>query len=426
MLQGELLSDIIEAVSNTYGNEFLNRLTEKLCRVIGADYTFIGLFDKDNYKSRTVSLVAKGQVVENFDYSLEGTPCANVFENSICFYPSEVQKHFPDDQLLVDMKIDGYIGTPLINSKQEIMGLIVGLFERKIPNKDQILTLFQIFSGRIAAELERLDYERKLEVSNQELELQVKERTSKLEKTLRELSERQNQLIESEKLASLGLLSAGIAHEINNPLNFITGGYYGLLEVVQSSGISQDKIKLYLDAIKVGVERTTKIVKGLNQYTRSGDSLDETISVEEMLENCLVILSHSLRDKIIVKKDFAEGDLFIRGNSGKIHQVFLNIFTNAIQSMEKNGGELSIITKALDETISIHIEDTGTGIQKEHLSQIAIPFFTTKEPGKGVGLGLSIASKILKEHSGSLEVKSEWGLGTRITIHLPRWMGESM
>ncbi|EOQ88126.1 GHKL domain protein [Leptospira yanagawae serovar Saopaulo str. Sao Paulo = ATCC 700523] len=426
MLQGELLSDIIEAVSNTYGNEFLNRLTEKLSSVIGADSVFIALFDKSKYESKTVSLCLHGKIVNNIEYSLDGTPCANVLETTICYYPNQVQKLFPNDHLLAEMNIEGYIGSPLYNSKKENIGLIVGLYEKEITEKDQILTLFQIFSGRIAAELERLDYERKLEVSNQELELQVKERTSKLEQTLRELSERQNQLIESEKLASLGLLSAGIAHEINNPLNFITGGYYGLLEVVQSSGISQEKIKLYLDAIKVGVERTTKIVKGLNQYTRSGDSLDETISVEEMLENCLVILSHSLRDKIIVKKDFSEGDLFIRGNSGKIHQVFLNIFTNAIQSMEKNGGELSIITSTLDETISIHIEDTGTGIQKEHLSQIAIPFFTTKEPGKGVGLGLSIASKILKEHSGSLEVKSEWGLGTRITIHLPRWMGESM
>lgn len=420
MLTGDLLSEIIEAVSNTYGNEFLNRLTEKLCTVIGADYTFIGLFDKENYKSRTVSLVAKGQLVENFDYSLEGTPCANVFENTICFYPTEVQKHFPDDHLLVEMKIDGYIGTPLINSKQEIMGLIVGLFEREIPNKNQILTLFQIFSGRIAAELERLEYERKLESSNQELELQVKERTSKLEKTLRELSERQNQLIESEKLASLGLLSAGIAHEINNPLNFITGGYYGLLDVLESSGISTEKINLYLEAIRVGVERTTKIVKGLNQYTRSGDSQEEIISVEEMLENCLVILSHSLRDKIHVKKQFAKGELCIRGNSGKIHQVFLNLFTNAIQSMEKNGGDLFLSTFNLGDVVSVCIEDTGIGIQKEHLSQIEIPFFTTKKPGKGVGLGLSIASKILNEHSGTMEIKSEWGVGTKITIQLPK------
>ncbi|TGL66449.1 GAF domain-containing sensor histidine kinase [Leptospira jelokensis] len=426
MLQGELLSDIIEAVSNTYGNEFLNRLTEKLSSVIGADSVFIALFDKSKYESKTVSLCLHGKIVNNIEYSLEGTPCANVLETTICYYPNQVQKLFPNDHLLAEMNIEGYIGTPLYNSKKENIGLIVGLYEKEITEKDQILTLFQIFSGRIAAELERLDYERRLETYNQELEIQVQERTSKLEKTLRELSERQNQLIESEKLASLGLLSAGIAHEINNPLNFITGGYYGLLEVSESSDVLQGKMKLYLEAIREGVERTTKIVKGLNQYTRSGDSQDETISVQEMVENCLVILSHSLRDKIHVKTTFANGDLSIRGNSGKLHQVVLNLVNNAIQSMEKSGGSLSITTSTADGLVSIKIQDTGTGIQKEHLPQIELPFFTTKEPGKGVGLGLSIASKILKEHSGSLDVQSEWGVGTTVTIHLPKWKEESL
>ncbi|TGM53885.1 sensor histidine kinase [Leptospira biflexa] len=421
MLQGTLLSEIIEAVSNTYGNEFLNRLTEKLCTVIGADYTFIGLFDKKNYESRTVSLVAKGQIVDNFNYSLEGTPCANVFENKICYYPTEVQKLFPNDHLLVDMKIDGYIGTPLINSKQEILGLIVGLFEQKIPKKEETLTLFQIFSGRIAAELERLDYERKLEQYNEELEVLVKERTFKLEQTLEELKERQDQLVEAEKLASLGLLSAGIAHEINNPLNFITGGYYGIKDFIQSTGIQSEKTEMYLDAIKVGVERTTKIVKGLNQYTRTGDSFDEKIDIEEMLENCLVILFHTLRDKISVEKEFDSEPVFIQGNSGKIHQVFLNLLTNAIQSMENKRGKLLISAKSEGDFVLVTIQDTGTGIRKEHLNQIHTPFFTTKEPGKGVGLGLSIAYKILKEHSASIDVESEWGEGTKFTICLPKW-----
>lgn len=420
MIQGSLLSEIIEAVSNTYGNEFLNRITEKLSRVIGADYTFIALFDKEKYESRTVSLVAKGQVVDNFQYSLEGTPCANVYENKICYYPTEVQKHFPNDHLLVEMNIDGYIGTPLINSKKEIMGLIVGLFETEIPNKDEILTLFQIFSGRIAAELERLTYEKKLESYNEELEVLVKERTAKLEQTLAELSERQNQLIESEKLASLGLLSAGIAHEINNPLNFINGGYLGIKEVLENAGLVTEKTQMYMEAIKVGVERTTKIVKGLNQYTRKSDSFLEKINVEDMLENCLVILSHIMRDRISVKREYARETLLVRGNSGKMHQVFLNILTNAIQSMEEEGGELTLSTTLEGDSIFIQVKDTGIGIPEKNLALIQDPFFTTKEPGKGVGLGLPIAYKILKEHSGKIDVKSKWGNGTTFIIQLPK------
>lgn len=419
MIQGELLSDIIEAVSNTYGNEFLDRLTLKLASIIQADYTFIAIFDKERYESKTISLVAKGEITENMAYSLKDTPCAQVFDNSICYYPNDVQKFFPLDQLLIEMKIEGYIGSPLLNSKKEVVGLIVGLFETEIPNKDQILTLFQIFSGRIAAELERSEYEARLEKNNHELETLVALRTSELTKTLEELRERQNQLIESEKMASLGFLSAGIAHEINNPLNFILGGYFGVRGILEGSALESEKTKMFLDAIKEGVDRTSKIVKGLNQFTRSGDSTEERFDLHDILENCLVVLTHSLRDRIQVEKNMFPQPLVVKGNSGKIHQVFLNILTNAIQAMEGKDGTLSVQSYRDSNFGIIVITDTGVGIPIEHQNKIRNPFFTTKDPGKGVGLGLPIAYKIIQDHNGSIEMESEWGKGTTFRIKLP-------
>ncbi|MCW7482230.1 ATP-binding protein [Leptospira kanakyensis] len=419
MIQGELLSDIIEAVSNTYGNEFLNRLTLKLASTIKADYTFIAIFNKEKYESQTISLVAKGAIAENMSYSLTDTPCADVIDDSVCYYPSEVQKYFPDDQLLVEMKIEGYIGTPLINSKKEVMGLIVGLYETEIENKDDILTLFQIFSGRIAAELERSDYELQLEKYNHELESLVDARTRELKQTLEELKERQNQLIESEKMASLGLLSAGIAHEINNPLNFILGGYFGVREILEGSNLVSEKTELYLEAIKEGVDRTSKIVKGLNQFTRSGDSFDEHFDLHDILENCLTVLVHSLRDRILVVKDYYPHPLIVKGNSGKIHQVFLNILTNAIQAMDADSGILGLKSFLRNEFVVIEISDTGGGIPEEFQNQIRNPFFTTKDPGKGVGLGLPIAYKIIEDHKGLIEMESIWGKGSIFRIKLP-------
>lgn len=419
MIQGQLLSDIIEAVSNTFGTEFLDRLTLKLASTIQADYTFIAIFDKEKYESKTISLVANGVIAENMAYSLKDTPCAQVFDNSVCYYPTEVQKFFPFDQLLIEMNIEGYIGSPLLNSKKEVIGLIVGLFETEIHNKDQILTLFQIFSGRIAAELERSEYETRLEQNNHELESLVEERTSELKQTLDELKERQNQLIESEKMASLGLLSAGIAHEINNPLNFILGGYFGVRGVLEGSALESEKTKMYLEAIKEGVERTSKIVKGLNQFTRSGDSVEERFDLHDILDNCLVMLGHSLRDRISVEKDLHPQPLVVKGNSGKIHQVFLNILTNAIQAMEGNSGILGLKSSRDSQFAIVSISDTGMGIRKENQNQIRNPFFTTKEPGKGVGLGLPIAYKITKDHDGSIEMESEWGKGSIFRIKLP-------
>ncbi|TGL45930.1 ATP-binding protein [Leptospira perdikensis] len=419
MIQGQLLSDIIEAVSNTYGNEFLNRLMLKLADIIHADYTFIAIFDKEKYESQTISLVAKGVIAENMAYSLKDTPCADVYDESICYFPSGVQKKFPLDQLLIEMKIEGYIGSPLFNSRKEVMGLIVGLYETEIQNKDDILTLFQIFSGRIAAELERSEYELRLEQYNHELESLVEERTSELKQTLVELQARQNQLIESEKMASLGMLSAGIAHEINNPLNFILGGYFGVRDLLEGSPLESEKTQLYLEAIKEGVERTSKIVKGLNQFTRSGDSFDERFDLHEILDNCLVMLTHSLRDRILVVKDLFPEPLVVKGNSGKIHQVFLNILTNAIQAMEGDSGILGLRSFRDSRFATIEISDTGGGIPEEYQNQIRNPFFTTKEPGKGVGLGLPIAYKITKDHEGSIEMESVWGKGSLFRIKLP-------
>lgn len=419
MIQGQVLSDIIEAVSNTYGNEFLNRLVLKLASTIGADYTFIAIIDKEKYESQTISLVAKGEIVDNMAYSLKDTPCADVFDDSVCYFPSGVQNYFPNDQLLVEMKIEGYIGSPLINSKKEVMGLIVGLYETEIQNKDDILTLFQIFSGRIAAELERSDYELRLELYNHELESLVEERTSELKQTLVELQARQNQLIESEKMASLGMLSAGIAHEINNPLNFILGGYFGVREILETSKINTEKTQLYLEAIKEGVERTSKIVKGLNQFTRSSESFDELFDLHEILENCLVMLTHSLRDRILVVKDLFPEPLIVKGNSGKIHQVYLNILTNAIQAMEGDSGILGLRSFRDSLFATLEISDTGGGIPEEFQNQIRNPFFTTKDPGKGVGLGLPIAYKIIKDHEGLIEMETVWGKGTLFRIKLP-------
>ena len=282
------------------------------------------------------------------------------------------------------------------------------------------MTLFQIFSGRIAAELERSEYESRLEQNNHELESLVDKRTRELKQTLDELKERQNQLIESEKMASLGLLSAGIAHEINNPLNFILGGYFGVREILEGSGLESEKTKLYLDAIKEGVDRTSRIVKGLNQFTRSGDSFDERFDLNEILENCLAMLTHSLRDRIEVQKDLTSLPLLVQGNSGKIHQVLLNVLTNAIQAMEGDFGILGIQSFEEGPHAIMVITDSGVGIRDEHLNLIRNPFFTTKEPGKGVGLGLSIAYKIIKDHNGLIEIESEWRKGTKFLIKLPK------
>ncbi|QOY51659.1 PAS domain S-box protein [Candidatus Sulfurimonas baltica] len=158
------LKNIIEALKNSSGQQFFENIVLSLASTINVDYVFIARLDDKKINSTTIALAAKGEIVDNFVYDLKDTPCADVSDNSVCCFTQGITKLYPKDQLLIDMNIESYIGTPLQDSKGNVMGLIVALSEKKIENEDFIKTLFEVFSGRIAVELER----EILEASNRE------------------------------------------------------------------------------------------------------------------------------------------------------------------------------------------------------------------------------------------------------------------
>lgn len=242
-----------------------------------------------------------------------------------------------------------------------------------------------------------------------------------LNKALEELKEAQSQVIQSEKMASLGILTAGVAHEINNPLNYIKGAYVALKEIHAQESYSEDRdiITFLIESLKTGVDRATNIVTGLNQFSRNSKSFDENCAIHSIIENCLTMLQYQTKHAITVNKKFHKPEILVKGNSGNLHQVFLNVIRNAVQSINYKG-EINIETKANSQKIEVHIKDNGEGISPENLKKITDPFFTTKEPGKGTGLGLSISYNIIKEHKGKLLFKSELGKGTTVIITLPQ------
>lgn len=283
-------------------------------------------------------------------------------------------------------------------------------------------------------ELENLN--QKLKYSNRELFSQKEElksindelketnseliqRKNELEAALDSLQETQNRLIQSEKMASLGILAAGVAHEINNPLNFIQGGILGIEQYFS------DKLKDHLPEItplikgvQEGVTRAASIVTSLNQYSRQDNRIHENCNIHNILDNCLNILHNELRDRIEMRKNYTPENYSLYANEGKLHQAFLNILSNAIQSIEAKG-IISISTKTEKKNLKIVIEDNGCGINQEDFSYIFTPFYTTKPPGQGTGLGLAITYNIIKEHSGSIEIASKPGKGTKVFIELP-------
>ncbi len=273
--------------------------------------------------------------------------------------------------------------------------------------------------------LERIVLQRTAELDKQNEELniinsQLEEQKINLEKTLKNLHTAQEQLIQSEKMASLGVLAAGIAHEINNPLNFIHGGSLALENYLEDHPECNTKdATAFIDAIKEGVKRTADIVTSLNHYSRNNDQKKVPCNINNIINNCLSILKSQSSEKISIKKNLIKNLPNIIGNEGKLHQAFLNIIYNGIQAILPHEGMISIETRFDNKNIFIKIVDTGIGIPQEYINNVFDPFFTTKEPGQGTGLGLSITYNIITEHKGLVSINSKENEWTEINVVFP-------
>jgi signal transduction histidine kinase/streptogramin lyase len=281
----------------------------------------------------------------------------------------------------------------------------------------------------------------------------IRLRTRQLEKVKnyleKEVEKRTSQLIDSEKMASLGQLTAGIAHEINNPINFVSGNvaplnrdfrdlmsiletYDGLVRKYRLEGKFDevekmkkeikfqylvDEIEHLLRGIEEGAQRTSEIVKGLRHFSRLDEHDFKLADIHEGLDSTLLILRNKMKDKIRIEKEYADIPK-IMCFPGQLNQVFMNILNNAIQAMEGEG-VIHIRTGMERGLVVIRIRDNGRGMTEEVRKRIFEPFFTTKEVGQGTGLGLSISYGIVEKHNGSIQVESEPGQGTEFTIRLP-------
>ncbi len=232
--------------------------------------------------------------------------------------------------------------------------------------------------------------------------------------TLNTLREAQDRIVESEKLASLGIIAAGIGHEINNPLNFIQGGLHGISKSFKGNQEYQN----YLDLIKEGIQRTTGIVRKLSELSQINHSMEEKCSIEILLDACQSSLEQHYQELLPIEKRYFGGDLSIMGNQIRLKQAFFNIIQNAKQAISKEG-RIIIQTNRDLSFVSVIIKDDGVGIHKKNLKHIMDPFFTTRQPNDGVGLGLSIAYHIIKEHNGEIKFHSKYKSGTEVTIKFP-------
>lgn len=230
----------------------------------------------------------------------------------------------------------------------------------------------------------------------------------------------QDQLIQSEKLAGVGVLASGVAHEINNPLS----GVIGMAEVAMEEE-NLPEIKGYLkDILNCGM-RISEIVKGLRTYSRIAKQGEQSlIDINEVIEESLKMVRLATKTTSIeVVKNFQSVDK-IEANAGEVQQVFTNLITNAFQAMNEKGGALTLSTRSLKDSVEIKVSDSGMGIPQKNINKIFDPFFTTKKIGEGTGLGLNIVYRIVTKYEGTIDVESKEGVGTTFTIKFPIRRGE--
>jgi len=401
------IQKVIEAVSNTYGDNFFNAITLALHEIIKADYTFIAILDKEAFTSKTIALVAKGNKAENFEYSLTDTPCANVADDSVCYYKKDVCAHFPKDQLLIDMNIQSYLGTPLHNSKQEVMGLIVALYEQPLKEDQDVITLFQVFSGRIAAELERYDYEASLEEK-------VLSRTLELSKTVEQLQQAQQQLVESEKMAALGGLVAGIAHEVNTPLgiaittySIINDEHKLLKDKIAQQNLSMKDMEHYCNSVDNALNmqnenliRAKELIENFKKTAVDQHQLDiETINLTDYYHRIASTLNSILKTKN-VSLDIKGDDSIILATFPGIHgQILTNLITNSVRHGFNDSVDNHIVINIVQQKgiVEVHYQDNGVGLNEKVKKHIFEPFFTTARKSGGVGLGMSIVYNLITQ-----------------------------
>lgn len=373
---------------------------------------------------------------------------------------------------LVGPKAQSWLGVPLICGNSVVGVIAVQSYSTDVRYTAEDLELLTFVSYQVANSLERKRAREALKAANAELEERVAERTSELREQiavrqrieialqqrnadLEALNARlvgtQGQLLQSEKMASVGQLAAGVAHEINNPIGYVRSnlnnldrylqGVFAVLdeyekleralprdlpalaavrarkELVDLAFLRQDLVNLMSESVE-GVTRVVKIVNDLKDFSHIDQGEWQLADLHLGLETTLNVARHELKYKAEIVREYGELPL-IECLPSQLNQVFLNILVNAAQAIEKHG-VITIRTRYETDTAVIEISDTGKGIAPIHINRIFEPFFTTKPVGVGTGLGLSVSYGIVQKHGGTIEARSELGVGTTFTIRLPK------
>jgi two-component system NtrC family sensor kinase len=408
-----ILSNVGKSVTALLDTEqLLNRIVEASLYLTGAEEGSLLLIDKktgDLYMRAARGLGEK--FARGFRVRVQDTIAGQVVTTGEPYWSSA-----QNQQLKVKTN---YLVKSLVYVPLKIGARVVGvlLIDNKVsdrPFTENDVYLLSALADYAAISIEKARLYGTLKSFNEELERRVQERTH-------ELRAARDQLIQSEKLASIGELAAGVAHEINNPIGVILG----FSQVLLRRTPQEDPIHKPLSTIEREGLRCKEIVQGLLDFARQSKPTPRKLNINPVIEAATELMTHQANSqRVTVLKNYASDLPDVVADENQLQQVFFNIILNAYQAMP-SGGELRITTRAENRDVLAIFSDTGEGIPPENLNRIFDPFFTTKEVGQGTGLGLSVSYGIVEQHGGTIEVEAKASEGATFTVKLPAAPGSS-
>lgn len=399
----DTLKSINNRTSKEIGQKFLDTLVCEMGKVLKCRYVFVGEVTADGKRVRAVSSSLDGNIIPNVEYDLEHTPCEGVLKEEICYFSRGVQRIFPKDHLLTELGAESYLGVSLFDARRRALGILVGAHDAPMEDSDLITTVFSIFAARAGAEIERLHSEKS--------RMEAEEMKKKLE----------SQTMQSQKMESMGRLASGIAHDFNNVLAAITANLEFARMKVDDKPASLD----YINRADKASERARDLVRQILSFGRKGTLESQPLELSQLIQEVGQILRAGIGAHIEIRTLILDYDLKILANTTQIHQVLMNLCTNAAQAITGSSGLIEIILERENDDAKLTVRDNGIGMDSETSSRIFEPFFTTKTQGQGTGLGLAVVQGIVKNHGGRIEVKSAPQKGSDFILYFPLCLKKS-
>jgi len=400
---------LMESTLSITGQDYFNIVVNKLADWLDCEVALVGELEDSN----TVKILAKlvdGDLSHGGFYHLQGTPCENVETKDFCLIPQDVRELYPQAENLTDLKANGYVGIPIRDSQNKVVGTLCALSRQKLIPPPRTKEVMHMMAVKSAAEIQR-------------------------QRMAREKEDIESQLHQAQKMEAMGTLAGGIAHDFNN----ILGSIMGFTELTLQS-IPRDSQEYYnLDQVLRAGERARDLVKQILVFSRRAAQEKRPLQASSIIKETLKLLRASLPTTIEIKEDLAAPAATVLADPTQFNQILMNLGANAAHAMRENGGllEVKLQEVSLDHSdllqhpeltpgpyVMLSVSDTGQGMDQETMGRIFDPFFTTKEVGEGTGMGLAVVHGIVKSGGGEITVASRPAEGTTFTILLPKITGE--